>query len=430
MKKASLLLLFVVLVPFVQAEEAVVIRAGHIVDVIEGKLVADQSILVEDGVIKEVGADVAVPSGATIVDLSHSVVLPGLVDCHTHITFQIGDYYEDTFRRSAIDRAVVSHIYARRTLEAGFTTCRDVGAPELINIALRNAINRGEVAGPRLLVAGLSIGSTGGHGDKSGFSPYIQFGGMSGIADGIDEIRKLVRFNVKNGADLIKVVATAGVLSEEDSVGAPQYSFDELKTLVDEAHMWERKVAAHAHGTEGIKQALRAGVDSIEHASLIDDEGIRLAIEKGAYLVMDVYVDDYIVSEYERKGYPEKIIAKEKKVGRLQRENFKKAVQAGAKMAFGTDATIFPHGWNAKQFAKMVEWGQTPMQAIQAATINAGELLGLEEQIGSLSAGKSADIIAVHANPLEDIRVLENVFFVMKEGVIYKNLQKKDMATE
>ena len=273
--------------------------------------------------------------------------------------------------------AVTAHVYARRTIEAGFTTVRDVGAGELIDVAMRNAINRGEIVGPRMQVATLAVSATGGHGDLSGFSPYLSIKGLEGIADGIDEIRKLVRTEVKYGADVIKVVATAGVLSEEESVGAPQFSQEELNALVEEAHMWEKRVAAHAHGTEGIKRAIKAGVTSVEHGWFIDDEGIRLVKEKGTWLVMDIYNDDYILAEFAKKGYPQKIIEKERLVGRTQRENFQKAVQAGVKMAYGTDAGVYPHGWNGKQFAKMVEWGMTPMQAITAATISAADAAGV-----------------------------------------------------
>lgn len=400
--------------------EPLAIRAGKMLDVVVGELRNDQIIVIAGGRIEAVGPDVPIPSGAKTIDLGVVVVLPGLIDCHTHVTSEPGNYYDNLFRRSPIDVAVTAHIYAKRTLEAGFTTCRNVGAGEFVDVALRNAINRGEVVGPRLLVAGLGVGSTGGHADISGFSPYLRFSNFSGIADGIDEIRKKVRFNIKHGADLIKVVATAGVLSEEESVGAPQYTIEELEALVDEAHMWGRKVAAHAHGTEGIKRAIRAGVDSIEHASLIDEEGVRMAKERGTFLVMDVYADDYVVSEYKRLGFPEKIIDKERQIGRLQRENFRSAVRAGAKIAYGTDSGVYPHGWNAKQFAKMVEWGQTPLQAIQAATVHAAELLGMGDAIGSISAGKLADLVAVPGNPLEDIAVMEKVVFVMKEGVVYK----------
>jgi imidazolonepropionase-like amidohydrolase len=269
-------------------------------------------------------------------------------------------------------------------------------------------------------VATLGVGATGGHGDLTGFSPYLKLGAFSGIADGVDEIRKLVRFEVKYGADLIKVAATAGVLSEEESVGAPQYSQEELNALVREATMWGKKVAAHAHGAEGIKRATRAGVASIEHGSLLDEEGIQLMKERGTYLVADIYNDDYILAEFARLGYPEKIIAKERRIGRLQRENFRRAIRAGVKVAFGTDAGVYPHGWNAKQFAHMVRWGLTPMGAIQAATTNAAALLGWEDRVGAVMPGLYADIIAVDGDPLRDITELERVTFVMKNGVVYK----------
>jgi imidazolonepropionase-like amidohydrolase len=272
-----------------------------------------------------------------------------------------------------------------------------------------------------MAVATLAVSATGGHGDTTGFSPYLRFEGFSNIADGISEIRKLVRSNVKYGADLIKALATAGVLSEEESVGAPQYSQEELNALVQEAEMWGRKVAAHAHGAEGIKRAIRAGVASVEHASFIDEEGIRLAKERGTYLVMDIYNDDYILAEFARKGYPDKIIQKEKLVGRTQRENFRVAVKAGAKMAFGTDAGVYPHGWNAKQFATMVAWGMTPLEAIRSATVHAATLLGRTDSVGAIGPGHFADIIAVRGDVLKDVSTLERVEFVMKGGVVYKD---------
>jgi imidazolonepropionase-like amidohydrolase len=337
------------------------------------------------------------------------------------VTAQPANYYDDLFRKSPIDQAVVAHVYARRTVEAGFTTIRDVGAGEFIDVALRNAINAGTVIGPRMQVATLTVGATGGHGDISGFSPYLKFGQFSGIADGVDEIRKLIRFEIKNGADLIKLLATAGVLSEEESVGAPQFSQEEMNAVVQEAAMWGKKVAAHAHGAEGIKRAVRAGVASIEHGSLLDDEGIRMMKERGTYLVADIYNDDYIIAEYKRLGYPDKIIEKERLVGRLQRENFQRAVKAGVKIAFGTDAGVYPHGWNAKQFAHMVKWGLSPMQALQAATVNAADLLSWSDRIGALETGKFADIIAVIGDPLADVSVMERVGFVMKGGEIIKD---------
>lgn len=402
------------------APQKFAIRAGRLIDTKTGTAINQAIILIAGEKITAVGAGLSVPTGAEVIDLSNQTVLPGLVDCHTHITSQPSNYYEDRFRRSPIDVAVMAHVYARRTLEAGFTTVRDVGAGEFIDVALRNAINRGDVLGPRMQVATLTVGATGGHGDTNGFSPYLKFNSLSGIADGIDEVRKLIRFEIKNGADLIKVIATAGVLSEEESVGAPQYSQEELNNIVEEAKMWGRRVAAHAHGTEGIKRAIRAGVTSIEHGSFIDDEGIKLMKERGTYLVADIYNDDYILAEFSRLGYPDKIIEKERLVGRTQRENFQKAARAGVKIAYGTDAGVYPHGWNAKQFAHMVKWGLTPAQAVQAATINAAELLGWSDKIGVIAPGAFADIIAVSGDPLKDVTELERVKFVMKGGVVHK----------
>jgi imidazolonepropionase-like amidohydrolase len=398
----------------------IAIRAGKLIDGRGGPPITNAVILIQGDRITAVGSGLTIPANARVIDLSKSTVLPGFIDCHTHVTSQPVDYYEDIFRKTPIDIAVMAHVYAKRTLDAGFTTIRDVGSSEFIDVALRNAINRGDVAGPRILAATLTVGSTGGHGDLTGFSPYLKFGSFSGVADGVDDIRKLVRFEIKNGADVIKMIASAGVLSEEESVGAPQYSQEEMNAVVEEAAMWGRKVAAHAHGTEAIKRAIKAGVASVEHASMIDDEGIRLAKEHGTYLVMDIYNDDYIMAEYKRLGYPQKILDKEALIGRTQRENFKKAAQAGARLAYGTDSGVYPHGWNGKQFAKMVEWGLTPMQAIQTATVNAADLLGWSDRVGSIQAGRFADIVAVNGDPLADIKQLENVAFVMKGGVVAK----------
>ena len=407
----------------------IAIRAGRLIDGRGGPPVANAVILVEGERITAVGSGLPIPAGARVIDLSTSTVLPGFIDAHTHVTTQPSDYYEDIFRKTPIDVAIKAHVFAKRTLDAGFTTIRDVGSGEFIDVALRNAINRGDVPGPRIQAATLTVGSTGGHGDLTGFSPYLKFSTFSGVADGVAEIRKLVRFEVKNGADVIKMIASAGVLSEEESVGAPQYSQEEMNAVVEEAAMWGRKVAAHAHGTEAIKRAIRAGVASVEHASLIDDEGLRLAEERGTYLVMDIYNDDYIMAEYKRLGYPENILAKERLIGRAQRENFRKAWKAGVKMAFGTDAGVYPHGWNGKQFAKMVEWGMTPMQAIQAATVSAADLLGWSDRVGSLQPGRFADLIAVKGDPLKDISELERVQFVMKGGKVYRKWQDKGVPT-
>jgi imidazolonepropionase-like amidohydrolase len=402
------------------------IRAARLIDGRGGAPLLNAVIIVDSTRITAVGARLPIPSGTRVIDLGNATVLPGLIDCHTHVTGgNPGDYYESLFRRSPIDYAVASPTFARRTLEAGFTTVRDVGSGEFIDVALRRAIDSGLVVGPRMRVATLAIGSTGGHNDIVGFSPYIKFGQFSGLADGVDEIRKLVRFEVKNGADVIKLVASAGVLSEEQSVGAPQYSQEEMNAAVQEAAQWGRKVAAHAHGAEAIKRAVRAGVASIEHGSLLDDEGIRLMKERGTYLVADIYNDDYILSEYKRLNFPEKILDKERQVGKQQRENFRRAARAGVKIAYGTDAGVYPHGWNGKQFAFMVRYGLTPMQAIQSATTSAADLLGWADQVGAVVPGLYADLIAVDGDPLSDITELERVKFVMKGGIVYKDSRER-----
>lgn len=402
------------------------IKAGKLIDTEKGVVLENQIILIDSNKITEVGPKVTIPPDAEIIDLSNATVLPGLIDCHVHITGDPGqNYYEDLFRVTDIDVAVKAHIYAKRTLEAGFTTCRNVGAHNLIDVSLRNAINKGEIAGPRLLVAGFAIGATGGHSDDmTGFNPNIDWKynpDYTGVADGIDEIKKRVRNNIKWGADCIKFMATAGVLSEEESVGAPQYSFEEMKALCDEAHLWGKKVCAHAHGTEGIKMAIKAGVSSVEHCSLIDDEGIKLMKTKDVYMVPTIYAVDYIIEKYSAKGYPEKIIEKAKKLRVQKNECFKKAVKAGVKIAYGTDAAVIPNGWNGKDFKPMTEMGMTAMQAIQSATTNAADLLDMKTKVGSITKGKYADIVAVYGNPLEDITLLERVRFVMKDGVVYKN---------
>jgi imidazolonepropionase-like amidohydrolase len=408
-----------------QSKKLKAIKAGKLIDVVSGAVLTNQIILIENDKILEVGSAVNIPKEAEIIDLSNSTVLPGLIDCHTHITSQPGEnYYVDIFRKTPIDYAVKAHIYSKRTLMAGFTSCRDVGASAFIDVALRNAINDGDVDGPHLQVATLYIGSTGSHGDLNGFSPYLDWQmpkEMSGVANGEDELRKQVRYNIKYGADVIKFGASAGVLSEEESVGAPQFTQEEMNIIVEEAKMWGRKTCAHAHGTTAIKMAVKAGVASVEHGSFLDDEGIQLMKQHGTYLVADIYNDDYIVSEYAKLGYPEKIINKEKLVGKTQRESFAKAVKAGVKIAFGSDAGVYPHGWNGKQFFYMVKYGLTPMQAIQSATVNAADLLGWKDKTGSLSKDKWADIIAVEGDPLADITILEHVKFVMKGGVIFKN---------
>jgi imidazolonepropionase-like amidohydrolase len=400
----------------------VVIKAGHLLDVTGGQTLDKQVIIVEGDKIKSVGPEgsTPAPSGAKVIDLGNAWVLPGLIDCHTHITMQMEDYYADTFRKSPINYAVEAHVLARRTLEAGFTTCRDVGASEFIDVALKRAIDSGRVVGPRLFVAGHILSVTGGHGDLSGFSPYLRFDNFNGVVDGVDEIRKKIRWQVKNGADLTKFCATAGVLSEEESVGAAQFTFEEMQAIVQESARWGRKVAAHAHGAEGIKLAVKAGVTSIEHGSLIDDEGITLMREHGTWLVPTLYVGYFVEEHGKEMKLPDKLIEKAHRINVQKRDGLTKAIKAGVKIAYGTDAGVFPHGDNAGDFRYLVEYGMTPLEAIRCATIHAADLLGQMGKVGEVSPERFADIIAVPTDPLKDVRVLEHVAFVMKGGVIYK----------
>lgn len=403
------------------AQPTLAIRAARLIMPEQGKVIAHPLIVIVGERIVSVEANGTAPDGVPVRDLGDATVLPGLIDLHVHITSDPGDFYVDLVRRSPIDEAVRAHVFARRTLDAGFTSVRSLGSEEFVDVALARAIDEGFVVGPRIQAAGHYIGSTGSHADINGISPYLHFSGFNGIADGVDAARLKVREQVKYGATVIKFGATAGVLSEEDSVGAPQYTQAEMDAIVDEAHRWGRKVAAHAHGAEGIKMAVRAGVDSIEHGSFLDDEGIALMKQHGTWLVSDVYNDDYILAEYAKLNYPEKIIAKERLVGRTQRENFRRAVKAGVRIAYGTDAGVYPHGDNGKQFAKMVEWGETPMQAIQAATVNAARVLGWEDRVGQAHPGFYADLVAVAGDPLNDVSTLEHVVFVIKGGVVVRD---------
>jgi imidazolonepropionase-like amidohydrolase len=404
-----------------QAAEPSVIRAGRLIDVTHGKVLGGQVIVVRDGRIEAVGsADaVTIPAGAKIVDLTSYTVLPGLIDTHTHITSDPTLPPYAGYGLSVPRLALKGATYAQRTLLAGITTIRDVGATGFSDVAVRDAINDGEIPGPRMLVSGPALGITGGHCDSNLLAPEYKEA-SDGVADGIVGVRTAVRRNVKYGVDVIKFCGTGGVFSKGDTPGAQQYTFQEMQALIDEAHMAGRKVAVHAHGAEGIKSAIRAGVDTVEHASLIDDEGLQLAKKGGIYLSMDIYNSDYTQSEGPKRGELEEFLRKDREIAETQRENFRKAVRLGVKLTFGTDAGVYPHGDNAKQLAYMVRYGMTPMQAIQAATLNGADALGLKEQTGALAPGRAADIIAVKRDPLEDIRALEQVDFVMKAGQVYK----------
>ena len=343
-----------------------------------------------------------------------------MIDSHTHIT---GDPRNSGYRRLGISvprEALIGARQARTTLLAGFTTLRNVGARGYADVALRDAIQEGDVPGPRLFVSGPSLGITGGHCDSNLLPSEFNFR-TAGVANGPWEARAKVREVVKYGADLIKICATGGVLSKGDGVGTQQYTLEEMQAIVEEAHKLERKVAAHAHGAEGIKDAIRAGVDSVEHCSLIDEEGIRLAKQKGTVLNFDIYNDDYILTEGLKNGVLPESIGKEKLVGKLQRENFRKAYLAGATMGFGSDAGVYPHDDNWKQFPYMTEFGMKPIEAIRAATLTNAALMNLSTKAGQLAKGFWADIIAIEGDPLADIRMMEKVKFVMKDGKVYRN---------
>ena len=403
------------------AAKTVAITADRMIDVLAGKTIADPVVIVTDGRITAVGrkGQVSIPDGAERIDLAGKTILPGLIDMHVHLTSlaDVGGYrtyeYTDSFW------GAVGVANAKITLDAGFTTVRNVGAADFQDVGLRQAIDGGYVPGPRIVTAGYAIGATGGHCDNGSLPPSYD-SKSPGIVNGPEEARAKVRWLHKYGAEVIKICATGGVFSVGDSVGAQQLSFEEMKAIADEAHMLGIKVAAHAHGNDGIRTAIKAGIDTIEHCSLADDETIALAAKTGTWFDMDIYNDDYILATGTANGTPQESIDKEKLIGRLQRETFRKAVRAGVPMLFGTDAGVYPHGDNGKQFAKMVEWGMTPMQAIQAATKSGAEALGWTKDVGAIAVGRFGDIIAVDGDPIADVRQLEHVGTVIKAGEIVK----------
>jgi imidazolonepropionase-like amidohydrolase len=416
-----LLALFLAAAPEPPQPALVAVKAARLIDGNGGAPIANAVVLVEGDHIKAVGSGLPIPPGARVVDLGASTILPGLIDAHVHLTARADMHGYRGLAISLPKEALDGAVNAGLTLRAGFTTVRNVGADGFTDVALRDTINEGGLPGPRMLVSGPALGITGGHCDNN-LLPFDPAAAPSeGVADGPDAARAKVRRNFKFGADLIKICASGGVLSKGDAVGAPQYTIDEMKAIADEAHRQGKKVAAHAHGTLSIKEAITAGIDTIEHGSLIDDEGIRLAKEHGTFLVMDIYNDDYILAQGEKAGFLPESLEKERAIGRTQRESFQRAWKAGVKMAFGTDAGVYPHGDNAKQFAHMVQWGMTPMQAIQAATKYGAEALGMQAKVGTLEPGKLADLIALAKDPLADVRALETVSFVMKGGEVAKS---------
>jgi imidazolonepropionase-like amidohydrolase len=402
------------------SQPVTVIRAGKFIDVERGRELSNQIIVIRGRKIEAVGPNLAIPEGAKVIDMSNMTVLPGLIDCHTHLADLAEAEPLEVLQRTAAESAYAAIPNAAVTLLAGFTTVRDVGVYRAFNdVAMRDAIAKGIIIGPRMYVAGAYITISEGAGAMTGLAPDIQLPWdlRYGEANSPWEVRQKIRELAHRGADHIKVLSTGAVLTHGSNPKSIEFTPEELRAAVEEAANFGMKVAAHAHAAEGIKNAIRAGVASVEHATLIDDEGIALAKQHGIYLDMDIYDEECIQSD---PGTPADFLQHDADLAEAQRRNFTKAVHAGVKMTFGTDAGVCPHGINARQFAFMVKYGMTPMQAIQAATVNAADLIGHSELFGSITAGKSADIIAVSGDPLADIRELEHVHFVMKEGKVYK----------
>jgi imidazolonepropionase-like amidohydrolase len=405
-----------------QSTNRVVIKAGHLLDVRTGKALSNMAVVIEGDKIVSIGpvADLKAAPGDNVIDLSQATVLPGLIDAHTHLTMDPKDAGYESLGISIPRQALVGARNARLTLEAGFTTVRNVGASGFSDVALRDAINAGDVPGPRMMVSGPPLGITGGHCDENLLAPEFHAVG-DGVADGVAAVQHRVRENIKYGVDLIKVCATGGVLSKGDNPQASQYTLEEMKAIVADAHRLGRRVAAHAHGAQGILWASQAGVDSIEHGSYIDDAGIAEMKKNGTYLVPTLYLGDWFLDNAERLHVPPEMLAKARVIVPVARRNVAHAFASGVKVAFGTDAAVYPHGLNAREFAAMVKLGLTPLQSIQAATINDADLLGWPDKVGALEPGKWADIIAVNGDPLQDVTTLERVRFVMKGGGVVKN---------
>src|ERR1700719_2495339 len=404
------------------APKRTVIRAGRVLNVRTGELRANQVIVIEGDKITQIApsSEVTAASGDTTIDLPDATLLPGLIDMHTHLTFDLNSLGYQGLSISTAREALHGARNARRTLEAGFTTVRNVGARDYADIAVRDAINDGDVIGPRMVASGPALEITGGDCDENLLPPAFHFQG-EGVADGVEGVQHKVREVIKYGADVIKICATGGVLSKGDDPNASQYTLEEMKAIVADAHRLGRKVAAHAHGAEGVRWASEAGVDSIEHGHLMDDAAIATLKKNGTYLVPTLFLGEYMEKNMDRSDVPEYSKQKMRDVIAAMRKNTGKAFAAGVKVAFGTDAAVYPQGLNAGEFHAYVQLGMTPLAAIQAATINASDLLGSKVRVGSLETGRWADVIAVDGDPTKDVSILEHVKFVMKGGSVYKN---------
>ena len=414
------------------ADQTIVLKAARMFDGKSKSLTPNGVIVVQGDKIVDVGTNVAVPGDAKVIDLGDATLSPGFMDAHTHLTLDFsGDFNKRRLEQldlNVSEQAIRAVGYARTTVEAGFTTVRDVGSRfvssrEFVDVALRNSINKGVIVGPRMLVATKGIGATGGHFDPTGGFRDFLFGRepdyTDGIANGPDEVRKAVRFEVKNGADVIKAAVSGGVLSLADEVDTPQFTPAEMAALVDESHRLRKKVAVHCHGDQAAREAIEAGVDSIEHGSFMKPQTVALMKQKGTFLTPTLMASEYIMSKIDR--YPPTLQAKAREATAARSEMFRNAVKMGVRISFGTDAAVFPHGQNAKEFSLMMGLGMAAIDALKSATSNDAELLSIAQKVGTLEKGKLADIIAMPGDPIADITVTERVSFVMKEGKIIRN---------
>jgi imidazolonepropionase-like amidohydrolase len=421
----------VILSAFAAEPATVVLKAARLFDGKSKALITNGVVIVQGDKIVDAGSNLTIPQGAQVIDLGDATLSPGFMDAHTHLTADFsGNYNERRLKEVDLnisEQAIIATTYARATVEAGFTTVRDlgsrfVGSKEFVDVALRNAINHGVVPGPRMLVATYGIGATGGHFDPTAGFRDMLFGRepdySEGIADGPDAVRHAVRFEIKNGADVIKAAVSGGVLSLTDEVDTPQFTPAEIAALVDETHRLRKKVAVHCHGDQAAKDAIEAGVDSIEHGSFLKPETLQLMKTKGTYLVPTLMATEWILGKLD--SYPPALQAKAKAAGAARTEMFRNAVKFGVKIGFGTDAAVYPHGQNAKEFKLMVDLGMTPIEALRAATSSDADLLGISAKVGTLEKGKLADIVAMPGDPTSDITATERVSFVMKEGKIVK----------
>jgi imidazolonepropionase-like amidohydrolase len=421
----ALMLLWIASPAIGQTPGPIVLRAARVFTSTSERPLTPGMVIVEGDHITQVGQSLTVPPGAQVIDLGDATLLPGFIDAHVHLAMEMSDdWYRDFYQgsfRFPTEQALYAAKYARLTLEAGFTTVRDVGSQEYVSLGLRNAINAGVAVGPRMLIANHGIGSTGGHADEAPFPPdrIKPAGTIEGICNGADQCREAVRFQIKYGADVIKCMPSGGVLSLADPVDVPELTQEEMNAIVSEAHAWHRKVAAHCHGDEAAKIAIAAGVDSIEHGSFLKDDTLRQMKAKGVYLVPTLFAGFWVGEKADR--FPPAIAAKARAAAAQMQSMFQRAMKIGVKVAFGTDSAVEPHGLDAREFDLMVKNGMTPAQALISATASGADLLGLADKIGTIETGKLADLVAVPGDPLQDIRQTEKVSFVMQGGKVIKN---------